>query len=135
MESSCAWRYANARNGKFQIQLRQDNWIYTNFGSLALSAAPDTGSKSLLLGLTDRSAPQFMWIDGSPVNYTNWIPGQPEGRAGEDYVGIALNILTPGKWHDISWTFNDVTYAVVEVVPEPSAIVLGVLGIIGLKIG
>jgi hypothetical protein len=24
MESSCVWRYANARHGKFQIQLRQD---------------------------------------------------------------------------------------------------------------
>jgi hypothetical protein len=27
MESSCVWRYANAREGKFQFQLRQDKIV------------------------------------------------------------------------------------------------------------
>ena len=40
------------------------------------------------LGLTDENVEgQWEWVTGEPVNYTNWIDGEPNDAGnGEDYV-------------------------------------------------
>ena len=42
----------------------------------------------------------FRWKDGSPVDYTNWAPGEPsdkDGKAGENCVELYLQ----SDWNDI----------------------------------
>jgi hypothetical protein len=65
--------------------------------------------RNLWIGLTrtDVSAP-FQWVDGSPVTYTNFLPGQPDANdlGPELYVHMirAGNAFgaAPGFWNDIS---------------------------------
>jgi len=44
------------------------------------------------IGLNDRrNESQFVWSDGTPFNasvYSNWQPGEPNNRAGEDCVEL-----------------------------------------------
>lgn len=100
----------------------EDAFISTTFASMVDSGP---GNRSLLIGLNDEASEgTFVWVSGEPVGYTNWYPGQPNAdRSDSDYVGILLNFGTPGEWHDLldSGDFNDVTFGVVEVLPEPSA--------------
>ncbi|XP_012678755.1 lectin-like [Clupea harengus] len=39
---------------------------------------------------------QFIWTDGSSFDYTNWAPGQPDGRS----ICLQMNWKTPGTWDD-----------------------------------
>ncbi len=50
------------------------------------------------IGLHDSNVEgYFEWVDQSPVNYTNWYPGQPNNANGDqDYV----EILPDGTWND-----------------------------------
>ncbi|MCQ7855555.1 C-type lectin domain-containing protein, partial [Salmonella enterica] len=49
------------------------------------------------LGMTEDQAPgNFQYLDGSPVNYTNWYPGEPRGRGKEKCV----EMYTDGTWND-----------------------------------
>lgn len=50
------------------------------------------------IGLSDRQTEgSFEWVDGSPLNYTNWAPGQPDNLNGlQDYVEMAPD----GLWSD-----------------------------------
>jgi len=52
------------------------------------------------IGLTDEvTEGTFLWVDGTPLNYTNWSPGEPNnagGGNGEDYVIMFPN----GRWND-----------------------------------
>ena len=43
----------------------------------------------------------FMWVDGSPLQYTNWRPGEPttRGLAGNDENCVEVD-LSDGKWND-----------------------------------
>lgn len=51
------------------------------------------------IGLNDRrNESQFVWSDGTPYNrsvYSNWYPGEPNDRAGEDCVE-----LYGSRWND-----------------------------------
>ena len=53
------------------------------------------------IGLNDqRNESQFVWSDGTPYNrsvYSNWYPGEPNDRAGEDCVE-----LYGARWNDDS---------------------------------
>lgn len=43
----------------------------------------------------------FNWIDGTPLNYTNWSSAQPDNAGGnEDCVHIYVNASQPFKWND-----------------------------------
>lgn len=52
------------------------------------------------IGLTDEiTEGTFLWVDGSPITYTNWSPGEPNnagGGNGEDYAIMFTN----GRWND-----------------------------------
>lgn len=42
------------------------------------------------------TAGDFYYLDGDPVNYTNWYPGEPRGQGKEKCV----EMYTDGKWND-----------------------------------
>ncbi|XP_055131533.1 pulmonary surfactant-associated protein A1-like isoform X5 [Symphalangus syndactylus] len=49
------------------------------------------------VGLTEGPRPgDFRYSDGTPVNYTNWYPGEPAGRGKEQCV----EMYTDGQWND-----------------------------------
>lgn len=49
------------------------------------------------LGLAEGpTAGDFYYLDGAPVNYTNWYKGEPKGRGKEKCV----EMYTDGKWND-----------------------------------
>ena len=53
----------------------------------------------LWLGATDELAEgAWVWVDGSPVNFTNWAARKPENRAGAHF--IALDVADGGRWGD-----------------------------------
>jgi formylglycine-generating enzyme required for sulfatase activity/serine/threonine protein kinase len=56
-----------------------------------------TGDRQLWIGLNDFGEEgQWQWINGSPVPYTNWQPGQPDG--GRDQQGVTMR--KGGVWGD-----------------------------------
>ncbi|KAM4852711.1 pulmonary surfactant-associated protein A-like [Thomomys bottae] len=49
------------------------------------------------LGLVEGQAPgDFHYLDGAPVNFTSWYPGEPRGRGKEKCV----EMYTDGMWND-----------------------------------
>lgn len=49
------------------------------------------------LGLAEGPTPgEFYYLDGAPVNYTNWYRGEPRGRGSEKCV----EMYTDGRWND-----------------------------------
>ncbi|NNE38244.1 MAG: HYR domain-containing protein [Gammaproteobacteria bacterium] len=75
-------------------------------GQLAVinSAAENTFLSSHLttqtawIGLSDfASEGHFTWVNGDPLSYTNWYPGQPNNYgSGQDYV----ELMNTGYWND-----------------------------------
>ena len=114
----------------------ENQYLLTTFAPTAVAVAPQGGGLiSLWLGLNDAATESnFVWVDGAPVTYTNWVPGEPAGGApDEDYAGMLVGpgFGAPGQWHDIvsDFRFNDVVFGVVEVVPEPETYALMLCGI------
>ncbi|XP_071824781.1 macrophage mannose receptor 1-like isoform X2 [Apostichopus japonicus] len=58
------------------------------------------------IGLSDISdTEQFYWVDGAPIDYTNWNSGEPNESGGEeDCVEMVWNQQVVGKWNDIICT-------------------------------
>nr|XP_004657888.1 pulmonary surfactant-associated protein A-like [Jaculus jaculus] len=49
------------------------------------------------LGVVEEQSPgDFLYLDGTPVNYTNWYPGEPAGRGREKCV----EMYSDGTWND-----------------------------------
>ena len=55
------------------------------------------------LGANNNSIDEvWRWVDGSPVEYFNWIEGQPNNSAGEEhYLDMYTKELSAGKWNDL----------------------------------
>ncbi len=102
----------------------EDQWVCDTFG---------TASNLLLWnGFNDVAVEgTFVWPNGDPAVYTNWEPGEPNDRRGEDYT---LMYVTTYDWNDLA-NFTEYggtpVYGVVEI-PEPVA--LGLLLIGGLAL-
>ena len=49
-----------------------------------------------------KSNSQWLWVDGSSADYTNWAQGEPNNEQGtEDCVGIPSS-LAPANWSDLA---------------------------------
>ena len=60
------------------------------------------GSSALWIGLNDiDSEGTFVWSDGSPVTYTNWVPGEPNDYFGFGVMGEDCTLMTAsGSWNE-----------------------------------
>ncbi|MEX0677702.1 MAG: lectin-like protein [Pirellulales bacterium] len=106
----------------------EDAWALTTFHQFYL-----------WIGLNDVAQEgQFEWYSGEPVTYTKWAPGEPNDFGGiEDWVhyynfgGGDFEF----KWNDnanLDSIGGSATSALVEIVPEPSSLVLTIVGLLGL---
>jgi hypothetical protein len=73
-----------------------------------------TTGRRLWIGLTDRkSEGTFEWVNGEPVNYTNWASGEPNDTpAPEDHAEM---LGLQGTWNDISDNTASAHLAIVEM--------------------
>jgi len=123
----------------------ENNWILNTFGGYG------GVERFLLIGFTDPSqdknggshASNFVWVDGEPVNYTNWNAGEPNNEGGDEFWtemypaeisgGPGVPAGPAGTWNDVpdvSDPYNNSgteyawgpVYGVVEVVPEPASV-------------
>jgi len=77
------------------------------------------GSEPFWIGLTDTAVEGvFMWVNGDPLTYTNWLPGEPNNEGGAENYG-EMNWGAPGKWNDA--TNLPPGRGIVEF-PEPSGV-------------
>ena len=52
------------------------------------------------VGPKPRSNGQWTWIDGSPLVYSKWSPGQPDSHGGGNEFCLELNFGANGDWND-----------------------------------
>lgn len=61
----------------------------------------DRGFDSAYFGLTDEgSEGSWYWVDGTPVNYTNWLSGQPDNHGGSEDYALFYYKDKAYKWND-----------------------------------
>ncbi|NWU94856.1 SFTPA protein, partial [Upupa epops] len=51
------------------------------------------------------TAGQFKYMNGTPLNYTNWYKAEPNGRGTEK----CTEMYTDGSWNDIKCSLNRLT--------------------------
>ena len=92
------------------IQSQAENDCILN----ALNALGETGT--IWIGLNDEDVEgTFVWYDQSPVNYTNWAPGEPNNSGGnENCVQIYPTGSSPGMWNDLNCGANN-SKSIIEV--------------------
>ena len=75
----------------------ENDWVATTFGQ------PGVEDRQIWIGMTDQAQEgTWVWIDGSPVGYTNWAANEPnDGAGGEDYGMIDYHSAT-GEWNDLA---------------------------------
>ncbi len=86
---------------------------------------------------------EWSWVTGEVWNYTNWNTGEPNDVGGEDALSFWSTTNSDGKtWNDAPFTHNYgstagyvVEYQGVAPIPEPSSLVLGLLGLGGAIAG
>jgi len=87
-------------------------------------------------GFTLSPPGNFQWVTGEPFSFSNWDVRQPDGSG---YAGVETKLHywdTPV--HERSSTWNDMTGSVpmpgyvVEFIPEPSTVLLAVIGLVTL---
>lgn len=89
---------AEALGGTLAVVRNADEqkWIYARFGS------SDGRHRNLWIGL-HRKEPggDFFWVDGAPLDYTNWYGGEPNNLGGnETCVEMFGETSAPGTWND-----------------------------------
>ena len=52
------------------------------------------------LGATDELVEgRWAWVDGEPLRYNNWNPGQPNNKQGREHYMVMI-VANDGKWSD-----------------------------------
>ncbi|WP_107667251.1 FG-GAP-like repeat-containing protein [Cyanothece sp. BG0011] len=65
----------------------EQRWLNQNFGYL-----------TYWIGLTDEVAEgHWRWVNGEPITFTSWIPGEPNNKRNEDYAYS----YGSGAWNDV----------------------------------
>jgi len=114
------WEQANSVADYYGFQLatihsaEMNEWLRSQFTSVG----------SLWIGLTDRDAAQaeepaagWEWIDGTPLDFTRWNAGEPNGNRGENYAAL----FNSGYWNDYGG--SSTLYALYSI-PEPGSVLL-----------
>ncbi|MCX6878255.1 MAG: C-type lectin domain-containing protein, partial [Verrucomicrobia bacterium] len=79
----------------------EEAWVWNTFGNLG--GTP----RNLWIGLRRLvSGGPFLWVDGTPLGYTNWLPGEPNNDGGLEnhaliYAYPHLPEGTVGGWNDV----------------------------------
>ncbi|MCX6873975.1 MAG: C-type lectin domain-containing protein [Verrucomicrobia bacterium] len=79
----------------------EEAWVWNTFGNLG--GTP----RNLWIGLRRLvNAGPFLWVDGTPLDYTNWLPGEPNNDGGLEnhaliYAYPHLPEGTVGGWNDV----------------------------------
>ena len=61
----------------------------------------DLGLESAYFGLSDEGHEgKWGWVDGSSLNYKNWLDGQPDNRNGTENYALFYYKDTPYTWND-----------------------------------
>jgi Lectin C-type domain/PEP-CTERM motif len=85
------------------------------------------------IGLTDvANENTFVWADGSPLGFSNFAPGEPNGTTNENWVLMWAGAIGPaGSWNDEANGRTGMTISAVAeydpqqpVVPEPATLFL-----------
>ena len=117
--------------------LAENQWVFDTFAPLVNSLRPPSSDDipSLWIGLSDAAVEgNHIWANGEPFLFAHWDIGQPNNSGGDqDYVtmrarGSNLRPEYPGFWNDYVDLAPRNEFGVVEVVPEPSGIVLAGIG-------
>lgn len=90
-------------------------WVWTGLYQLPNSPEPGVG---------------WVWISGEPVTYTNWNSGEPNDYYGsgnpENWCGYYIRVQAPNREFPKQWldVINIPSIGIVEVVPEPSSLLV-----------
>jgi hypothetical protein len=108
----------------------EQNFISTTF-------APSGANEFFVwIGLWDPSGSgTFQWVNGDPLIYTNWAPGEPNNLGGSEWAGELRTIDFGGQWNDLNGSFAH--YGVIEYdtyIPEPATLLFVGSGLIGLSL-
>lgn len=141
--SSARWGAAEAKAVEMGGHLVTINtadeaeWVYRTFErhKAGLLGQANTGKFLAWIGLSDqRREGVFRWSSGEPVTHTNWASTEPNefySDGTEDYVHIyGGGWAEPGTWND--HRDGQMTGIVEVVVPEPTAVMLSGIGVLGL---
>jgi hypothetical protein len=114
----------------------ENQWLTDTFHASSGSTTPIT---QFWLGL-EKLTGTWEWYDGTPVSYTNWYPGQPDGmNNGTPVIYSTLwgpgnygNGPTLGYWNDCSSTYP--WKGIIETpIPLPGAFLLAGLGTVAVS--
>lgn len=97
-------KYCRAKGGHLASITSQDE------NDVVYAYLLDNKREHTFIGLTDEGKEgHWKWVDGSPVTYTNWAPGQPNNKKGKEHYA-QFDGTYEGTWNDAkfgseSWRF------------------------------
>ena len=103
----------------------EHNWVVSQFNT-------PTNARALWIGFRDLTGTgDYTWVDGSPVTFTNWYPGEPNNKLADRFTYILrANAFPTAQWNNIGNFNNDAgvpnggqpIYGLVEVENDPRVI-------------
>ncbi len=75
----------------------------------------------------------FVWVNGDPLTYTNWAPGEPNNYFGNEWAVEMRTAMYGNEWNDLPGYVTH--YGVIEYdnyIPEPATLLFVGTGLIGV---